>query len=367
MHKSIRPIGPALALLLITLIHPASILHAAGMQSSSEALATSISNRPSPAPPVGYTYVVQPDDTLWDIAAAHGISVDALVAANSQIDPRLLRPGQTLFVPAERPASAPKRPVQPSAPGYVYTVQPNDTLWGIAAAHGITVETLVAANKLIDPRRLQAGQAIFVPASPPAAAPAPPAAPAPGTETQPPPAEPGADAAAPPSTETGADAAAPPSTEPGADAAAPPPAEPGADAAAPSPAEPGAEAAALLAAINDKRAAQGLPALAWSAELAAAAQAHAADCAQRNRGSHVGSDGAKLAARLDRAGYPARLASENWANAQSVQHAFALWWNEPRGSDPHRRNILNPKYSEIGIGVAKGAWGYYFVADFAGR
>lgn len=331
MHKSIRPIGPALALLLITLIHPASILHAAGMQSSSEALATSISNRPSPAPPIGYTYVVQPDDTLWDIAAAHGISVDALVAANSQIDPRLLRPGQTLFVPAERPASAPKRPVQPSAPGYVYTVQPNDTLWGIAAAHGITVETLVAANKLIDPRRLQAGQAIFVPASPPAAAPAPPAAPAPGTETQPPPAEPGADAAAPPSTETGA------------------------------------EAAALLAAINDKRAAQGLPALAWSAELAAAAQAHAADCAQRNRGSHVGSDGAKLAARLDRAGYPARLASENWANAQSVQHAFALWWNEPRGSDPHRRNILNPKYSEIGIGVAKGAWGYYFVADFAGR
>ena len=34
---------------------------------------------------------------------------------------------------------------------------------------------------------------------------------------------------------------------------------------------------------------------------------------------------------------------------------------------PHRRNILDPKYTEIGIGVAKGSWGYYFVADFGGR
>ena len=101
--------------------------------------------------------------------------------------------------------------------------------------------------------------------------------------------------------------------------------------------------------------------------LALAAQAHAEDCAQRNRGSHVGSDGAKLAARLARVGYAARTSSENWANAQSVQHTFGMWWNEPKGRDPHRRNILNPRFTEIGIGVAKGPWGYYFVADFGGR
>ena len=110
-----------------------------------------------------------------------------------------------------------------------------------------------------------------------------------------------------------------------------------------------------------------MAALTWSPELAAAAQAHADDCAQRNRGSHVGSDGAKLAARLARIGYAARTSSENWANAQSVQHTFGMWWNEPKGRDPHRRNILNPRFTEIGIGVARGSWGYYFVADFGGR
>ena len=101
--------------------------------------------------------------------------------------------------------------------------------------------------------------------------------------------------------------------------------------------------------------------------LPSAAQAHADDCAQRNRGSHVGSDGAKLAARLARVGYAARTSSENWANAQSVGHTFGMWLNEPKGRDPHRRNILNPRFNEIGIGVAKGSWGYYFIADFGGR
>ena len=44
-----------------------------------------------------------------------------------------------------------------------------------------------------------------------------------------------------------------------------------------------------------------------------------------------------------------------------------MWWNEPKGPDPHRSNIMNPLFIEIGIGIAKGPWGYYFVADFGGR
>jgi uncharacterized protein YkwD len=48
-----------------------------------------------------------------------------------------------------------------------------------------------------------------------------------------------------------------------------------------------------------------------------------------------------------------------------VEHAFSLWWNESAGRDPHRRNILSRHYDRIGIGVAPGSWGTYFVADFA--
>jgi len=219
-------------------------------------------------------------------------------------------------------------PLQESQGGFQYTVQAGDTLWDIAVAHGITVEKLIAANDLADPSLLRAGQVIFVPAQP---------------------------------------IKNPQAASPAAATAVPAPA--GTPIALPAdlPAEIAGWPAKILALINDKRAAQGLPALAWSPELASVAQAHAADCAQHNRGSHVGSDGASLLTRLDRAGYVTSRASENWANAQDVGHAFGLWWNESPGNDPHRRNILGANYTEIGIGIARGPWGYYFIADFGSR
>ena len=119
--------------------------------------------------------------------------------------------------------------------------------------------------------------------------------------------------------------------------------------------------------INEKRVAAGVPALVWSPVLARAAQAHADDCAQRGWGSHVGSDGALLQTRLARVGYAATSASEIWAKARNGRQAFAMWWNEPAGNDPHRRNILAPHYKEIGIGVAAEGWGYYFIVDFGSR
>jgi uncharacterized protein YkwD len=105
----------------------------------------------------------------------------------------------------------------------------------------------------------------------------------------------------------------------------------------------------------------------WNPQIAAAAQAHAEDCANRNRGSHVGSDGSRLTTRLERVGYPYTWHGENWANARSVERAMEMWWNEPPGADPHVRNIMEGRATEIGIGVARGAWGYYFIADFGSR
>jgi uncharacterized protein YkwD len=124
--------------------------------------------------------------------------------------------------------------------------------------------------------------------------------------------------------------------------------------------------ALILGLINERRTAHGLAALSWSSELAQAAQGHAEDCAQRGWGSHVGSDGARLRTRLSRAGYDAGYASENWANSRSAQHAFEMWWYEGPGG-PHYENILGPNYTEIGIALAKGGWGYYVVADFGSR
>ncbi len=95
-----------------------------------------------------YFYTIQPGDTLWNIAAAHGITLQNLLALNSNLgDPTLLRPGQTVRVPGH-PVKTAASPAPVSA---TYTVRPDDTLWDIAANYGLSVDDLLAANSGVDP------------------------------------------------------------------------------------------------------------------------------------------------------------------------------------------------------------------------
>lgn len=270
--------------------------------------------------------------------AAVRLLVALLFASLIQLAPRAH--ATELHLPLPKTQSAPSDPL-PARPtsGYVYTIQAGDTLWEIALAHRLTLDELFAANDVPDPQSLHPGDRIFVPAKPvqivrSASAPARPQTASPAAAAQ----------------------AAP---------AQPVPA-PTLEGSALSP-EMAAWPAEILAFINQKRVERGVTPLAWSAELAKAAQAHADDCQQRGWGSHEGSDGARLRTRLARIGYNARWSGENWANARSPQQALAMWWNEPPGADPHRSNMLNPMYREIGIGIVAGPWGYYFFTDFGSR
>ena len=65
----------------------------------------------------GIDYVVKADDTLSRIAAAHGITVSAIVDAN-RLDRAALRPGQVLRLPGAR------APIAPPAPAVVKKVAP---------------------------------------------------------------------------------------------------------------------------------------------------------------------------------------------------------------------------------------------------
>ncbi|MDW8351913.1 MAG: SH3 domain-containing protein, partial [Anaerolineae bacterium] len=81
---------------------------------------------PTPTPRVTQ-YVVQPNDTLWDIAIRFGFAtLDPIIAANPGINPDFLSLGQVInipgadFVPPPRPqpTAAPVQPPQPAAPSY---------------------------------------------------------------------------------------------------------------------------------------------------------------------------------------------------------------------------------------------------------
>ena len=135
--------------------------------------------------------------------------------------------------------------------------------------------------------------------------------------------------------------------------------------AAPPPAAVAAWPHEVARLINETRAQHGLSSLAYNDTLAQAAQAHANDCLQRGWGSHYGSDGSDERIRMERAGYDPMYWDESWAQAQSPSRAVDFWVNETPPNDLHRRMILDTRFTEIGVGVVKPNWGYYFFADFA--
>jgi LysM repeat protein len=59
-----------------------------------------VSRSPTPAPAGPRTHVIKPGETPSVIARSYGVKLDKLMAANPSLDPRKLRPGQSIVVPA---------------------------------------------------------------------------------------------------------------------------------------------------------------------------------------------------------------------------------------------------------------------------
>ena len=105
----------------------------------------------------GDTYTVQRGDTLSEIAARFGTTVNELVRLNNIADRDLIYPGQVLII-RESGGSTP-----PSGTT-TYTVQRGDTLSEIAERFGTTVSALVMANNIADRDRIYPGQVLVIPA-----------------------------------------------------------------------------------------------------------------------------------------------------------------------------------------------------------
>lgn len=104
----------------------------------------------------------------------------------------------------------------------------------------------------------------------------------------------------------------------------------------------------LLQLINDERAAAGLASLAVAPELMASAQGHSQGMATSGLVSHTGSDGSSPQDRMQQAGYAWLRCGENIAVTQPTpREAVAFWMQSP----PHRANILDPTFQELGVGV----------------
>ena len=104
----------------------------------------------------------------------------------------------------------------------------------------------------------------------------------------------------------------------------------------------------ILQLVNAERASQGLSSLTRNAQLDAAALAHATDMRNNNFFAHTGSDGSSPSDRVTTAGYAWTKTGENIGQGSvSPEDMMDLWMN----STGHRANILDPDFTEIGIGV----------------
>lgn len=121
----------------------------------------------------------------------------------------------------------------------------------------------------------------------------------------------------------------------------------------------------LLELINDSRAKAGAGALSFDAELQQAAGDHTEWMLATDTFSHTGEGGSSASQRVGDAGYGWRATGENIAyiggsNAATLDAADVERLHSNLMASPgHRANLLNPSYTEVGLGVEQG--------DYRGR
>lgn len=118
----------------------------------------------------------------------------------------------------------------------------------------------------------------------------------------------------------------------------------------------------VLDLVNQERAKAGVSPLKLSTSLDSMAKVKAEDMRDNNYFSHTSPSYGSPFDMMKKFGISFSTAGENIAaGQQSASDVMNSWMNSPG----HRQNILNPSYTEIGIGVAKGgSYGTYWVQDF---
>jgi peptidoglycan endopeptidase LytF len=145
--------------------------------------------------PGTFPYIIQPDDTFWDLAGQYNTTIEDIMAANPDVDPDNLLVGQVICLPGEPPSATwmydqadppPPRPerrpeprpehrppfrrppfhpyFRPACPrGRLYTVQPGDNIYRISRRFGVPAGEIISRNRYVNFYYLQVGQVICIP------------------------------------------------------------------------------------------------------------------------------------------------------------------------------------------------------------
>ena len=95
-------------------------------------------------------YVVKPGDSWWNIAAKHGLSMYTLAARNGKTIYSMLHPGDRLTISGQTVTAT-----------RAYTVRRGDTLSGISARLGVSVNSLASCNHIRNINWIYIGQRLL--------------------------------------------------------------------------------------------------------------------------------------------------------------------------------------------------------------
>mgnify|MGYP003575885971 CR=1 FL=1 len=109
----------------------------------------------------------------------------------------------------------------------------------------------------------------------------------------------------------------------------------------------------LLNLVNKERRKRGLSLFSADPQVQGVARKHSADMANRDFFSHYNPDGKDPFDRMKSDGLTFRAAAENIAYAQTLEEIHTSLMNSPG----HRKNILNPKFGRLGIGIVHCRYG----------
>ncbi len=109
-----------------------------------------------PAKAEGPAYhVVKPGEGLWSVAIRYGVSIETLVKANKLVNPNWIYAGQVLVVP---------KSTENGGAEY-HTVAAGESIWSIAAQYGVSAWSIVYKNGISNPDLIYVGQTLAIPSS----------------------------------------------------------------------------------------------------------------------------------------------------------------------------------------------------------
>lgn len=134
-----------------------------------------VERKEAPARPAARTHRVAPGESLWKISRIYGITVAELAGANGLRPDAGVRIGQVLAIPEraapagaeeageEAPARGSEAAAEKVGEGRRHVIQKGESLWTISKHYGVSIKSLIDANKIDTPSRIRAGQTLVIP------------------------------------------------------------------------------------------------------------------------------------------------------------------------------------------------------------